>query len=180
MTEQEQFISEEILPENGKWSELRKYREDLNVAGEAILWFGIWTVIKTYLTVLLNEELGEMIQKMNPTDLDQLYTRLGVLAVFTCLLFLIHFLIYRGAEKEGYGQKTGPMYLVLAGLFMIGCIIGIVMTVFQISILKDTSLFSVVLDGTLALICADILYNGIQCRNLSEKLEAQEDMGNEQ
>ena len=43
-----------------------------------------------------------------------------------------------------------------------------------------SDLYSVVLDGTLALICADILYNGIQCRNLSEKLEAQEDMGNEQ
>ena len=48
MTEQEQFISEEILPENGKWSELRKYRKDLSVAGEAILWFGICAVALIY------------------------------------------------------------------------------------------------------------------------------------
>ena len=170
MTELEQYAGTAPVPENGKWSELRKHRVDLTVAGSAVLWFGIWTVIKTYMTVLLNEELEQLITRLTPAQMNEVHAELLLLAILTAGMFLLHFLIYSGAVREGHGKKTGPLYLVIAFLFMAFGILNVVMTVLHVPGLADTSLISVFLDATMVVICADVLYNGIQCRKSSEKM----------
>ncbi|MBR4457180.1 MAG: hypothetical protein IKS32_13335 [Solobacterium sp.] len=173
MEEIDIFFSKEIPPENGKWSELRKYRKDLTVAGNAILWFGVWSVIKAYLTLLLNEELRNYLIRLKPAEFDQAYADLLFLILLAGLIFAFHFLIYRGADREGHGVKTGPLYLILAGVYMPLCIISIFVTLLDGTGLQNAGLASVLLDAGAALICGDVLYNGIRCRRFTEKPEQQ-------
>ena len=163
------FFSKEIPPENGKWSELRKYRKDLAVAGDAILWFGVWSVIKAYLTVLLNEELRNYLSRLKPADLNQAYADLAFLILLAGVIFAFHFLIYRGADQEGHGVKTGPLYLILAAVYMLLCIIGILLTLLDETGLQTAGLASLLLDAGAAVICVDVLYNGMRCRRFTEK-----------
>ncbi len=175
MTETEQIFSSDLHPANGAWSELRKYRKDLTVAGNALLWFGVWSVIKTYLTVMLNEDLAKLItEQLNPAQLNEAYAMLQAMTILTGVVFLVHFLIYRGSQKEGHGQKTGPFYLVLAFVFFAACLISIILTLFHVTGIQENPVVSILLDVTTAGISADILFNGIHCRRLAQKLKTEE------
>ena len=165
--------------ENGKWRDLRMHRQDLEVAGKAMLSFGVWTVLRTLFGIVLGDaQIDALVQSAVPegsSETVQVLTTVFTLALFMILVllgFLIHFLIYRGAIKESYGKKVGWFYLILTVIMGVSSIASIIYTVISILGKAEFAVADLLFDITITIICIDIFYNGINSKKLKKELMA--------
>lgn len=173
MSESDTFT--EITPKNGPWTSLRKHQVDLATAGDALIAFGVWSLLKTYLGILFSNALETWFQvDINTITDEDLMVTIVALLLMTVVIFIVHFIIYRGARKEGHGKKAGFFYLILAFLYMVLSVISAGSTILYPSTAVGNPFMSILFDLTIALINADVLYNGIQCRKLNRQLSETE------
>lgn len=170
--------SKQMKSEKEQWRLLRKSRSDLIVAGKAVLAFGVWTMLKVLLELFLSDRNVETyIDDTIEISRDiQMAVVIGMFVVVGLFAMLIHFIIYRGAVKEGHGRKTGYLYLVIAMLFIgLSCYSIYNSILFPSAIEQGVlSYFSSVLfDLALVICCFDVIYNGIMCKRLKRELNLQ-------
>ena len=124
--------------------ELRRNRDVLRMVGLGIIAFGIWSIVKTIMYLVLEKEkLYSLIRDATATvdgftDVDtemvfQLIYAITVIFILILLLFEILIRIYVGrcAIKEAKGGKRGRVYLVLAGVMTLFSVFFLINSLFE-------------------------------------------------
>jgi len=160
------------------WRLLRKHRTNLNVAGKAMLAFGIWTLLKLILELFLGEDsITELAHQI--TEESELVGAVLVVIIYILIGLIplsIHYFIYRGARKESHGKKVGYTYLVISFLLGLMTVFSIIMTIRKPSAVEQGILSycsSILFDLAIVICSIDVLYNGIQCKRLKKALRKQ-------
>lgn len=155
--------------------EIRRCRENLVSIGTGISLFGIWTVIRIIMTVILERET--MISE------TQNYTDAGaglivallciIMAILSLMILSIHLYIGLSARKEGLGGKKRTGYLIATGLFILLYCIGITA---EIVTFQETfksipeGAVTVLIDITVLITLAELMLNAVRVRKLSVQL----------
>ena len=147
---------------------IRRIQDTLIIAGDGVIAFGAWTLVKTAL--FFSFVNGE--QLMQELGLDgfppaSLYAVAGViLAIELSVRAYVGF----SARSEGRGKKKGPFYLIVAVLAALVNMYAAVSTMLGMSItLSNLDLVvSVIVELTAFLALAAVLYCSLCLRHLNK------------
>ncbi len=166
----------EALAEKEQWRLLRKSRSDLIVAGRAVLAFGVYAMFKVMLVLLAGEEYN--IESLIDPSLElskeaQAGLLIAFAGFFTLICLLFHYIIYRGAVKEGHGKKAGRFYLAATVIYIAVNLLSVVVTILYRGAVEDPLSFvsSILFDLALVISGIDVLYNAVKSRRLLRALE---------
>jgi len=156
-------------------TELRRRRINLLTLGAGVIAFGIWSVLKTYLYIMVDPIPMEF-------DVPEQFQKKALIVAYVMvtviLLFDLGLRSYIGlsARAEGLGKKEGNAYIVVTAMMLIVNIAAWIVYLFLYNYddgheaLMDY-VVSLVVDFTSIVILAQLLYNAILVRRLSRELE---------
>jgi len=156
-------------------TELRRRRINLLTLGAGVIAFGIWSVLKTYLYIMVDPIPMEF-------DVPEQFQKKALIVAYVMvtviLLFDLGLRSYIGlsARAEGLGKKKGNAYIVVTAMMLIVNIAAWIVYLFLYNYddgheaLMDY-VVSLVVDFTSIVILAQLLYNAILVRRLSRELE---------
>lgn len=100
--------------------ELRKQMRLLLVSGLAMIAFAVWSLTKTFINMILDENIREAFRQSESegVSLFSLFKLALFLAVIALFVIVLHLIAGIGACRRGRGKKTGFLYL--AADYLIG------------------------------------------------------------
>ncbi len=156
-------------------TELRRRRTNLFTLGGGVIAFGVWSMLKTYLYMLVDPipltlEVPEEYRKA------ALVVAYGLVTFFLLIDLGLRLYVGLSARAEGIGQKKGKAYIVLAVLMLIVNIASWLAYLFTYDYKGgDAALVdyvvSLVVDLTSIVLLAQLIYNAVLVRRLSRQLE---------
>ncbi len=155
--------------------QIRKYSTMLQISAAANVAFGVWALLKTYMTFLIpSTQLEEIKASLSDPDLKlPVIMNLAGFVFVLCLLLRIH--IARRARREVRGQKTGSLYLILSGLFALGSLTALLIdlyySIMEIDPYIMTTISDVVVEFTSMYASLDLLRSAIGLRR-ARKIQA--------
>ena len=155
-------------------TELRRRRTNLFTLGGGVIAFGVWSMLKTYLYMLVDPILIlEVPEQYRKTALVVAY---GLVTFFLLIDLGLRLYVGLSARAEGIGQKKGRAYIVLAVLMLIVNIASWLAYLFTYDYKGgDAALVdyvvSLVVDLTSIVLLAQLIYNAVLVRRLSRQLE---------
>lgn len=105
---------------------LRRYRNLLTISGLGVIAFGLWSVLKTIMIMLLREDVREYIRQIMPDNTTVKLVVFGMLGGVLLFDLLLRLYVGLTARSEGFGKKKGYAYIVLAILMALGSVASIV------------------------------------------------------
>lgn len=145
---------------------LRKVRNNLELAGKGYIFFGIWNVIKLFMTYTMQPGLmDDLVSEMRSEGLNDAELKVSVILTFALIsvfVIVMHLYIGAGAIKYARGTSRKKGYTVMS-------VIGMVFTVCCLPLyftgeeyggngVDETDFASVLVDLTMIFIFVDILY----------------------
>ena len=170
--------------------EIRKYENAMVVNGLAVIAFGIWTIIKSGLVLLMTpdsfkaqmgwSELSEYIAEMDSVTI--VVTAVVVVVIVGLIMALdlaLRVKVGLAARREGMGgKKMSRASIILAGVLMALLILSVVSGAIQIGREgigedTDTRLIAIMIDLTALLACLQLMYAVFRVRRLRKELSAE-------
>ena len=157
---------------------LRRYRGSLVTNGIGIIVFGVWSILKLVLSLVIDPlDLNIAGDEYTTDQLADTIALVIVVIIFIIILtivLLVHLYVGFSAYKEGiYGIK-GSFYLVLVVIMALIDCCTLVLYLF----LKDNStndsqvqFAAFIIDITTVVVLIDTLYTAIMSRKLAKQLE---------
>ena len=114
---------------------IRKNRDNLIIIGMGTIMFGLWSLLKTALGILMGNDqviyaVDQVMESADASEGEYLMTMVDrhtltvsltvILIVGTIIIVLIRAYIGMSAIKEARGGKRKNLYLVITGLFILG------------------------------------------------------------
>ena len=151
-------------------TELRRRRTNLLTLGAGVIAFGVWSMLKTYLYMIVDPipmtfDVPEQFQQTALVIAYAMVTDLG-----------LRLYIGLSARAEGLGSKKGKAYIIVTALMLVVNIAAWIVYLFMYDYrdgyeaLMDY-VVSLVVDFTSIVILAQLIYNAILVRRLSRQLE---------
>ena len=151
---------------------LRKYQNNLYVAGFAVLVLAAWGWLKGVISISVMpvsefgaDELGD-----NVANIIRILIT-AIIAVILLVAFLLRLYISRCASAEGKGKKKGYVYIVFA---MIIAAVDIYSLIATWTLLRGfdifTSVISSLLDIMSVVVLFDVIYSSIRVKKLTKAL----------
>lgn len=114
--------------ENTRQANVRRLQDTLIIAGDGVIAFGAWALVKTVLFPILlkGEELGQLALDSG-ISLIEAYVLAGVLL---CIDLAVRVFVGLSARSEGRGEKKGPVYLIVATIVAIANASSVIATTF--------------------------------------------------
>ena len=159
---------------------LRRYRASLVTDGVGIITFGLWSIIKMIVTVLMQPVdvgLSSIETISDPTEkLLVIVIAIVFVLIIVAIILGIHLYIGISSYREGLHGKKGSFYLVAAGF--LAFIICISMTLYFVSpddsqALTITSIAAFIIDLTTVILLLDMIYAAFKSRKLTIQLESE-------
>ena len=162
---------------------LRRYKKELSTAGGGYILFGLWSVLKVIMSVLIGDmsirkvvDLQELDPELVPFFALFYFVIVGVIAI---AVLLLHFYVGLGAIRASSGS-TKRGYLKVAFVLAIANMISMLAYVWDIGNLSnfnisDTTIASFLVDLTITIILFDIL----RAAKKIKKLTMEKGMGNQ-
>ncbi|MDO4537706.1 MAG: hypothetical protein Q4B54_06050 [Coriobacteriales bacterium] len=142
----------------------RRYRDTLRIAGVGMIVFGIWAVVRNYITVVVyEEEIRQYFFGLDPF--------LMVMVPATLELAMRLFVGF-GARAESKGAKGGKAYLVVAALIALIHLLGIVVYILSVIMQYawlDEAIMLVVIDATCLYLVLDLIVSAVKLRRLERE-----------
>ena len=114
--------------------EIRRYRDHLVSIGTGVSLFGLWSVIKAILTIIMDpSDYTEIPENTVLDPFVQLVIIICAVVIVLGIILALHLYIGLSARAEGLGKKKKMLYLVFTGL-----VIGI----YMVSIISEIAMFS--------------------------------------
>ena len=161
--------------------EIRRCHDHLVSIGTGVSLFGIWTVVRIIMKIILEREMI-MSETMgsNPEVSQGLATAIIVLLVATVSVIIlgIHLYIGLSARKEGLDGKQRTGYLIATGFFIIIYCIGIAVELLSFRTLFQSTTDGVVtifIDITVIVTLVELMFNAVRVRKLSGQLPEKEE-----
>lgn len=160
---------------------LRRHRDTLLIVGQGNLLFGIWGVIRTVMTYILqSSEREKLIADFRSSpeyrpDLESLFYIIFFALMFLLLLgeLLLRLYIYRAARAEAEGEHRRGLYIVLAGVMAVTAVVLQIVSVVT-GQYKDMDLFdlsvTLMIELTSSILLLDLVRSAIRVRQLERKL----------
>ena len=141
--------------------ELRKNESTLASVGTGIMWFGIWSAIKSILIFVSNVTgtTGDLAKFEGMEHAVAVVVLVMIMALMVIIPLKFHFYVGRAARAEARGEKRKGAYIVIAGIMFAFNILGIVLNIWIITTggfsfngqdSIDEMLVTVIVDITLA------------------------------
>lgn len=152
---------------------LRKYQNTLIITSTGVLFFGIWSMLKTILTLVLSTPDSLLSYTDGYTGIPGFILLVVSALGFLVVDLLFRFFIWRSASAEGSGQRKNSAYLILSGLLMILELISLFSTILSLPGSKETLLTSIVslaVEITSIVTLAQLIYSAFVVRKLTRKI----------
>ncbi|MBQ7990662.1 MAG: hypothetical protein IJ251_06405 [Oscillospiraceae bacterium] len=164
---------------------LRKYSNTLVICGMGEVVYGVWSVIRTILAVILSMNITDLLiaeaeangEVITESDLELLkvlfYISLGILLAGELLLRMY---VGISSRAEGLGRKKNVTYIIAAGIIVINHL----STLWTLSVglhnanedLLDNAVM-IVIDLTSVLILIDLIICAVKVRKLRREIQAE-------
>lgn len=155
--------------------EIRRCLDNLVSIGTGVALFGIWTVIRIIMTIILERDmLISQIKNTVELSTGQIMIILGIIIVFFSLVILsIHLYIGLSARKEGLGGKKRTGYLIANGLYIIVYCIGITAEIINFTWAFRTiteGIATIFIDIAMLVTLGELMFNAVRVRKLTGQL----------
>ena len=160
--------------------QLRRFQNSLRASGGGVIAFGLWSVLKIYLSFFFSETtFGDVIRESledAPSDappeveLVLWVALLGAAFILGAIVFSVHLYVGLRARREAREDgRKGPVYLILTGFFVIMGIVSICLTIRYIFTGEqtiNTPLVTLMVDLTSLYIYLDLIRSAVKVRQL--------------
>lgn len=155
---------------------LRKYRNNLVVTGTGAILFGLWTVVKLNMSILLFPDiLGALPTAAREVGMPEsaLWITMAVILVIAISIILgARLFIGINAIAEGKGKKRGYTYLILAAILLFSNLKSMP-DLFVAQLKEDVGLIDAIITILVELTSlynlSDLLYYGVRIKLLNRK-----------
>ncbi|MBQ3418114.1 MAG: hypothetical protein IJH32_09835 [Ruminococcus sp.] len=109
---------------------MRRYQNLLTVSGLGVIAFGLWSVLKTFLLLILRNDMREQMFEKMPNELLVKVIVYVILAFLVLTDFGIRLFVGLSARAEGFGKKKGYAYIVFAILIALSSLGSLLLLIF--------------------------------------------------
>lgn len=158
---------------------LRKNQNTLYILGASVVIFGIWTIIKFFLSYYLGE--GPLAEILHTTSQDSGLSETAIylgMMVFLLLDLLLRLFVGLSAMAEGQGRKKGRLYVVFAWIMTVFGALSVVLALAGIFMgdwissesesLSD-SIISLIIEFTAFIIILDLSFSAVRVKKLQKQ-----------
>lgn len=159
---------------------LRRYRDNLAGSGTGYILFGIWTVIKIFMTATMNRSfIASILADINIDTSDEFSRRIMFIVVYSVLFLialialLVHLYIGTSALRYSSGKKKSKLFLACCiVLILLG--ISTIPSYFTVSegasaAYEDKGIVPTIVDLTVIYLLFDIVYSVHKIDALTQK-----------
>ena len=151
---------------------LRKIEGRLYSNGQGVIIFSVWDIIQIIMMFTMNSQY--VLERAGVVNVDSTTTTIALVfvAVVAFIATLVDVYIGRSAMAFSRGEKKGILYIVLAGLSVIICVLGTVFTVVDdptSAIENAKTLVESIITLTKTIIMIELVVNSIQLRRSEVK-----------
>ncbi len=157
---------------------LRRYRGSLVTNGIGIIVFGVWSILKLVLSLVIDPlDLNIAGDEYTTDQLADTIALVIVVIIFIIILtivLLVHLYVGFSAYKEGIYGKKGSFYLVLVVIMaLIDCCTLVLYLLPKDYSTNDSQVqfAAFIIDITTVVVLIDTLYTAIMSRKLAKQLE---------
>lgn len=156
---------------------LKKEQSTLSILGKAVIAFGLWTLIKyiIYLVLTYNNADSE-IREIASTEVPLLFI-LAMIVIVMSFEIIFRFIIGMKAIRESKGKKTSVVYLIFASFLLFSQINSVVVDIEKLTYSSETiidTISTVVFGITSTLTTLWLIISAIKTKYYSKKIN--EDM----
>ena len=148
---------------------LRRLQDTLIIAGDAVIAFGAWGLLKAAIFLILadSETRSELFGSVNETMMIYVIIVLGVMV---CIDLSVRLFIGLSARSEGRGNKKHPFYLVVASLAALVNAFSAITTAFgtAYTLSPFDTLVTIAVETTSFAALATVVYCSVRLRNLNK------------
>ena len=159
---------------------LRCYRSSLVTNGIGIITFGLWSIIKFIMSMVMqpinfedaaNDEMADPAAKIIALIIVG-----AIVVIILAIIFAVHLYIGLSAYKEGINGKKGSFYLAVAVVMALA--ICLTMTLYFVPHdntegVTMSNIAAFFIDLTTVVILIDTIYAALMSRKLAKKLESE-------
>ncbi len=148
---------------------LRKYEDDLNVSGTAVVVLGAWSIVKVFIQAFLGTRDSIELDK------EDLITRvlavlavIAIMAIISFIIMKIHLYIGLNAMRAAKGKEHKKGYFVGAVIILILSILSLITYKEKFRDLEniDTTIASIIVDLTTIYIFAIVIISSLKIKEL--------------
>ena len=155
--------------------EIRRCRDNLVSIGTGVALFGIWTVVRIIMTIILERDmLISQIKNVVELSTGQIIIVLGIIiGIFALVILSIHLYIGISARKEGLDYKKRTGYLIANGLFIIIYCFAITAEIINFTWAFRTiteGIATIFIDITMLVTLGELMFNAVRVRKLTEQI----------
>ena len=153
--------------------ELIRQRDILITGGTGVCLFGLWSVIRIVMSIIMNEPEAKEILDPTQSFLARLIA-VAAIIVIAGIIIAIHLYIGLSSRAEGFRPRKRKAYIVVTILFAIAHIAAIGYDVFKYDFVNKGYLSYIVticMDVTLLLTLAGIVTASFRIRRLEKQME---------
>jgi len=157
-----------------------KTAKELEISGEAMITYGVWSVIEAILVLFFGSQSFE--KEMNDIFPETVTAseRMTVMVITLVIVFLIiagvfgfHYYIGRQAVREARNQKDGKLYLVGSGIMFLFCAVSFFMTLMhkdpELDLLDKSS--TLLFSAAIVFISLDIIYSALRLKRFRKEMK---------
>ena len=140
-----------------------KIEINLITTGTGLMFFGLWTFIKFFLTIVF---LGVEYDDNTSDEVKLIATIITIIAV--AIVSALFCYVGLSARAEGKGKKKSVMYLIVNGFILFFHILIIILE--TVSLFFGVNIFTIVvtiiIDATAAVLMLEVMINSIKLRKI--------------
>ena len=154
--------------ENTQQANVRRLQDTLIIAGDGVIAFGAWALVKTaLLPVLFNGEELQQLVFGGDMSLTAMYVLAGVLV---CIDLGVRAFVGLSARSEGRGKKRSPLYLAFAAIAALITAFSVVAIALGMSgrLTVLDMVVSIIVETTALAALVTVVYCSIRLRRLNK------------
>lgn len=153
---------------------LRKYNQNIEIGGAAIIIFGLWSVFKLVIQISLG--MIDLLEGITVAEADKPLVDIVIFFIafiFAISIILFHFLVGRGAIRYSRGRKNKRGFVFWCWIMLIITIISILQypAAFKGETEIETLIASFFVDLTMAYSIFDILFSYGHEKRLRKRMD---------
>lgn len=151
-------------------NKIRKYQNTLVVAGNGVILFGLWNIVKCIMMFLFTDDrIWAAIEELEIEVADSrliYYILIVIVSILLLVEMILRVYVGRSAIKEGKGKQGKKGYLIVAVVFGIALLANDVATFWAMSLetLELDTIMSAIVDLTSCYAVFDLVYSAIRLR----------------
>lgn len=149
---------------------LRRYKNDLYVSGTGSIILGAWSIIKTFMEILLGPETYIDIENEDPA-LRPFLIALGVVCIliFLLIIMMMHLYVGMNAAKAAKGMQHRKGYVVVAFIMLLLTLLGFSAYTDNDPNDLDTTIASFFVDLTTLYVFGAIIISSFRIKKLKDQ-----------